>query len=239
MSADRRLCYVASACTSFDTFRGEVAAIELLLLKKHAMLTSGKVPTILRLSSAVACDTAIAGSLSYYLHTKRTGFKRSDKMINYLILFSINSGLLLSATSIGSLITYLLVPKLWVYTALCFLLSRLYATTFLSSLNSRQVLFNDTFDEKDGPIVKVKHSTRHRSRRSNANWVIDRSKTPDKTPTQIYVVTETIIDNVPQHLDPEMIRSPKDTQGKQLSESSSSSGSDSSSELASQRGESV
>ncbi|KAH9477790.1 hypothetical protein JR316_0010019 [Psilocybe cubensis] len=202
MSADRRLCYVASACTSFDTFRGEVAAIELLLLKKHAMLTSGKVPTILRLSSAVACDTAIAGSLSYYLHTKRTGFKRSDKMINYLILFSINSGLLLR-------------------------------------LNSRQVLFNDTFDEKDGPIVKVKHSTRHRSRRSNANWVIDRSKTPDKTPTQIYVVTETIIDNVPQHLDPEMIRSPKDTQGKQLSESSSSSGSDSSSELASQRGESV
>ncbi|KAH9477791.1 hypothetical protein JR316_0010020 [Psilocybe cubensis] len=70
-------------------------------------------------------------------------------------------------------------------------------------LNSRQILFNDTFDEKDGPILKIKPSThiRHRSRRSNVNWALDRqSQTPDKTPTQIYVVTETITDNVPQHL---------------------------------------
>ncbi|KDR72599.1 hypothetical protein GALMADRAFT_755990 [Galerina marginata CBS 339.88] len=112
---------------------GEVAAIELMLLGKSATVLSAKVPSILRLSSAAVCDTAIAASLTYILHSKRTGFKRNDKIINHLILFSINSGVFTSAISIASLITYVTIPKTWVYTALCFLISRLYATSFLCS----------------------------------------------------------------------------------------------------------
>lgn len=208
---------------------GEVAAIELLLLKKSASFASVKVPTILRLASAAVCDTAIALSLSYFLHTKRTGFKKSDERINYLILFSINSGLLLSATSIGSLITYLVVPKTWVYTALCFLLSRLYATTFLCSLNSRQILFsNDLHDNEKETRIKIKHVFRPQP----STWSVRRSGSPDnKTPTQIFVVTETVTDcpqimsaakisNSPNHLKEIMENSSSSSLGR-----SSSSGS--------------
>jgi hypothetical protein len=171
---------------------GEVAAIKLLLLKKSARLTSEKVPSIIRLASAAVCDTAIASALSYFLHTKRTGFKKNDEAINYLILFSINSGLLTSATSIASLITYVVVPRTWVYTALCFLISRLYATTFLCSLNSRQILYHDeinTDSEKETTITKIKHPFRR------SNWSVKRTS-GGNTPSSIdiFVITETISD---------------------------------------------
>ncbi|KAF8157019.1 hypothetical protein B0H34DRAFT_481954 [Crassisporium funariophilum] len=165
---------------------GEVAAVEFLLLKRFAKFGSVKVPSIIRLSSAAVTDTAIAVSLCYFLQKKRTGFKKDDEVVNYLILFSINSGLLTSLISIASLATYLLVPRTWVYTALCFLLSRLYANTFLCSLNSRQILLSSGSDnEKHLP-----KGARFRPRRST--W----SVAGDKSPTQIdvFVVTETITD---------------------------------------------
>ncbi|PPQ87702.1 hypothetical protein CVT25_011469 [Psilocybe cyanescens] len=110
-------------------------------------------------------------------------------------------------------------------------LDYVYATTFLSSLNSRQVLFDDPHDEKDSPILRVKPSFRVKSRHSNVNWALDRSQSPDKTPTQIYVVTETITDDMPQIMAVAKIRNPN-AQMKETSENSSRS--DSASDSASQ-----
>ncbi|KAF8899758.1 hypothetical protein CPB84DRAFT_1779870 [Gymnopilus junonius] len=174
---------------------GEVAAIKLLLLKKSARITSEKVPSILRLTSAAVCDTAIASALSYYLHAKRTGFKRNDEIINYLILFSINSGLLTSATSIASLITYVTAPRIWVYTALCFMMSRLYATTFLCSLNSRQILLNDKVkvDSEKSAIMKIRAP--FSTRRSKWSTRIKRTSADAYPAMGVLVVTETISDS--------------------------------------------
>jgi len=191
---------------------GEVAAIELMLLGKSATVLSAKVPSILRLSSAAVCDTAIAASLTYILHSKRTGFKRNDKIINHLILFSINSGVFTSAISIASLITYVTIPKTWVYTALCFLISRLYATSFLCSLNSRQILFDDGDSENEKAPAKMNPAFR-------AKWSVRRSSSPEKTPTQIFVVTETITDG-PQALTSAKIRNP-DSHLKEIMENAS------------------
>jgi len=171
---------------------GQVAAIELLLLDSSARFSSVMVPSVLRLSSAAICDTAIAASLTYFLDKKRTGFKRSDEIINYLILFSINSGLATSLISVASLVTYLVVPKLWIYTALCFLISRLYANTFLCSLNSRQILLN-VENEKESKVSA--NVPRFRPKRNASVWTSTRRS---KSPTQIdvYVVTETITDGL-------------------------------------------
>ncbi|KAF8804640.1 hypothetical protein BYT27DRAFT_6694260 [Phlegmacium glaucopus] len=199
---------------------GEVAATEFLLLKKFARFGSVKIPSIVRLSSAAICDTAIAASLCYFLNKKRTGFKRSDEIINYLILFSINSGLATSLISIASLITYLVVPKLWVYTALCFLLSRLYANTFLCCLNSRQILLNiEKGHEQDSPNV----SHLRRKRRGSLWTTTGRPGTAERSPTQVFVVTETITDGL-QTPDPAKIRN-SNTHLKEVSEKASSSSS--------------
>jgi len=195
---------------------GQVEAVELLLLRKSARFDSVTVPSILRLGSAALCDTAIAASLSYFLHKKRTGFKRSDEIINYLIVFSINSGLATSLISVASLITYLVAQKLWIYTALCFLIGRLYANTFLSSLNSRQILMT-VENEKESPKV---FASPFRLKRHGSSWL---SRSSEKSPTQIdvLVVTETITDNL-QTPDMAKIRN-SSTQLKEISEDESSS----------------
>jgi len=168
-----------------------VAAIKLLLLGKKATFADAKIPTYLRLGSAALCDTSVAASLCYFLHIKRTGIKRSDKVINYLMVLSLNSGLLTSLVAVAALITYVVVPHTWVYTALCFLISRLYATTFLCTLNSRRVLqsqspesTSETTNEKAGR--KLYDRGRFRGRYSPHSM----------GPIDVFVVTETRTDGL-------------------------------------------
>jgi hypothetical protein len=105
------------------------------------------------------------------------------------MFLSLNSGLLTSIVSIASLVTYVVTPRTWVYTALCFLTSRLYATTFLCSLNSRGVLLNQTADgtpenEKGGRMLYDKGGFRGRVP-PHSRGAID-----------VFVVTETRTDGV-------------------------------------------
>ncbi|KAJ4466945.1 hypothetical protein C8J55DRAFT_526811 [Lentinula edodes] len=101
------------------------------------------------------------------------------------MLFSINSGLITSVASIACLITYLAIPKTWVYLTLCFLISRLYSNTFLCALNSRQILQNETND-MDTPVLP-------RFSRCLSRGTPEKNNTQSR-PTQIdvFVVTETI-----------------------------------------------
>ncbi|TFK71893.1 hypothetical protein BDN72DRAFT_401474 [Pluteus cervinus] len=166
---------------------GQVSAIQFLELKRFARFQSVKVPSILRLTSAALCDTGIAVALCHFLRKKRTGFKRTDRVIDYLILFSINSGLLTSVASIACLITYLVVPKTWVYLALCFLISRLYANTFLCSLNSRKLLLDALDgDEFSAEVHVPKYYPKPRSQ------IFSRPFPEVPTQIDVYVVQETI-----------------------------------------------
>lgn len=54
---------------------------------------------------AAAGDVLIAVLLCTLLQQSRTGFRRSDTMINKLILFSINTGLLTSICAVMSLVS--------------------------------------------------------------------------------------------------------------------------------------
>ncbi|KAJ4479835.1 hypothetical protein C8R41DRAFT_842898, partial [Lentinula lateritia] len=174
------LCFALLHFTS-----GEVSAAEFLELSRFAKFGSVKVPSVLRLGSASLCDTGIAVSLCYFLQKKRTGYKRTDEIIDHLMLFSINSGLITSVASIACLITYLAIPKTWVYLTLCFLISRLYSNTFLCALNSRQILQNETND-MDTPVLP-------RFSRGLSRGTPEKNNTQSR-PTQIdvFVVTETI-----------------------------------------------
>jgi hypothetical protein len=194
--SDRKyfLSAILFSLASLHFFSGEVAAIKLLLLGKKATFGDAKIPTYLRLGSAALCDTSVAASLCYFLHIKRTGIKRSDKVINYLMFLSLNSGLLTSLVAVAALITYVVVPHTWVYTALCFLISRLYATTFLCTLNSRRALLHtssestsETINEKAGRMLYDRGGFRGRYS-PHSRGAID-----------VLVVTETRTDGV--HLD--------------------------------------
>ncbi|KAG6333887.1 hypothetical protein ID866_5200 [Astraeus odoratus] len=104
------------------------------------------------LSSAInattaAADVMIAGCLCFLLQKSRTGFRRSDTMINKLIIFSINTGLLTSILAIASLISISVWPDAFIYIAFYFCLGRMYCNSLLATLNARRIIRGESTDD--------------------------------------------------------------------------------------------
>jgi hypothetical protein len=69
------------------------------------------------LTCAAICDVIIAASMCYFLHSRRTGFSRSEGLINKLMLYSVESGALTSICAVAVVISFL-VRSLLYFTAL-------------------------------------------------------------------------------------------------------------------------
>ncbi|EMD41296.1 hypothetical protein CERSUDRAFT_109894 [Gelatoporia subvermispora B] len=98
--------------------------------------------TVASLSCSMAADFLITGSLVYYLHRHRSGLRRTDKLINVLIVYTVNTGLL---TSIAAMCTIILSKTLvgtqWQVIPY-FLVSKFYVNSTLATLNAREKLRN-------------------------------------------------------------------------------------------------
>ncbi|KAL1948182.1 hypothetical protein VTO73DRAFT_12257 [Trametes versicolor] len=95
--------------------------------------------------SAVAVDTLITGTMIYILLRSRTGFSKTDNTVKALILYSVNTGLVISVVGIIVLITSAAWPKTYAGVSTSFISQRLYCNMVLSvtiifSLNSRRSL---------------------------------------------------------------------------------------------------
>ncbi|KAH9853719.1 hypothetical protein C2E23DRAFT_91919 [Lenzites betulinus] len=89
---------------------------------------------------AAAGDVTIAVLMCKILHDSRTGFSKSDTLINKLMMFSVNTGILTSICACLSLITILAMPNTFVYITFFFLLGRVYSNTLMATLNARKSL---------------------------------------------------------------------------------------------------
>ncbi|KAL1738206.1 hypothetical protein HDZ31DRAFT_9946, partial [Schizophyllum fasciatum] len=89
---------------------------------------------------AAAGDVLIAVILCTLLHRSRTGFSRSDTIINKLIVFAVNTGALTSLCAIGSLISITVAGHTFWYIAFFFCIGRLYSNSLLATLNARKAI---------------------------------------------------------------------------------------------------
>ncbi|KAI0334098.1 hypothetical protein GY45DRAFT_146125 [Cubamyces sp. BRFM 1775] len=89
---------------------------------------------------AAAGDVCIAAILCTILQVSKTGFEKSNLLINRLIIFSVNTGLLTSICACMSLITILSLPNTFVYICFFFLIGRLYSNSLMATLNARKGL---------------------------------------------------------------------------------------------------
>ncbi|KAF8894135.1 hypothetical protein BD779DRAFT_978628 [Infundibulicybe gibba] len=92
----------------------------------------------IELGSSVLGDVAISASLVYFLHTRRTGFQKTENLVDKLILYSVNVGLVTSAFAIIVLIMWLVFPLNFDFAPFHLTISKLYINSFLASLNSRE-----------------------------------------------------------------------------------------------------
>ncbi|KAI0676815.1 hypothetical protein C8Q78DRAFT_1073593 [Trametes maxima] len=89
---------------------------------------------------AAAGDVVIATILCTILHFSRTGFSKSNTLINRLMVFAVNTGLLTSVCACLSLITILSLPDTFIYITFFFLVGRLYCNSLMATLNARKSL---------------------------------------------------------------------------------------------------
>lgn len=73
---------------------------------------------------SVAADATIALTLVFLLHKIRSGFKRSDTLINKLIAYAINTSLVTGICSVGSLVATVAWPQTFIFLFFYFSFSR-------------------------------------------------------------------------------------------------------------------
>lgn len=145
--------------------------------------------TITRVINSVTAvtDASIALVLVYLLQSSRSGFKKSDSIINRLIAFAINTGLITGICAVISLITGLTLPNTLVYIMFYVTLSRLYMNSMLASLNSRKNLRGNVVDSSSQGPVSISMNDMRTGAQSQG-------KTAPRI-VNIKVDTETILDN--------------------------------------------
>lgn len=103
----------------------------------HELQTLGTIS----LGVGVATDVVTAVALCYFLTQLRTGLKSSDNLVDNLCSYAINTGVLTSTVSIATLVLYNVMPTNNLYfVSLYFILSKLYAISFMATLNTRRIL---------------------------------------------------------------------------------------------------
>ncbi|EJF67269.1 hypothetical protein DICSQDRAFT_158751 [Dichomitus squalens LYAD-421 SS1] len=113
-------------------------SIKALAFKTFIDLTKLKDLSVSINAFAAAGDVCIAAILCTILQTSKTGFSKSNHIINRLMVFSVNTGLLTSICACISLITILALPNTFVYICFFFLMGRLYSNSLMATLNARK-----------------------------------------------------------------------------------------------------
>ncbi|CAL1703658.1 unnamed protein product [Somion occarium] len=99
-----------------------------------------KLVTQLCLSFGVCVDSITAITLVFYLIRSPATFQSTRNVITWIIMFTVNTGVLLVAISLSVLITYLTKPDNLIYGALLVVGGKLYANSLLAALNGRKIL---------------------------------------------------------------------------------------------------
>jgi len=97
----------------------------------HVVSTTG-------LAFSIAADLTVTCTLCYYLNHRRTGFSKTNQLLNRLIFFAVNIGLLTSMTDIAVLVcSSALMGESLAYLAVYEIVSKFYANSLLATLNIR------------------------------------------------------------------------------------------------------
>ncbi|OSC99556.1 hypothetical protein PYCCODRAFT_809452 [Trametes coccinea BRFM310] len=111
----------------------------------------------------VATDVILTGSLVFVLYQSRTSSKRTNSILDTLIVYTINTALLTSIVSVLAFAFGLVIPGNLIYASVSIIGVKLYANSVLALLNSRRSIddkFMDDFTTFSIPDLQVAPGSR-------------------------------------------------------------------------------
>ncbi|TFK88745.1 hypothetical protein K466DRAFT_652493 [Polyporus arcularius HHB13444] len=99
-----------------------------------------KIEIIVVLGLSLLANIALTWRLVLHLRNSRTGFNSTDTLINRLIHFSVNTGLLTGVLTLASIVILVAWPANFAYYPVTAVLAPVHASVVLAALNSRRSL---------------------------------------------------------------------------------------------------
>jgi len=187
---------VCSAC---------VTSSEMLILKRFSVfIKEFRWVFTLGLSLSSTVDILITTTLCYNLETSRTGSSQLNRVINLLMLYTFENGLLTCIATIVSMVCWLTTPHDLIFMGIHFVISKLYANSLLVALNTRRQIrrgrpsLSGTFTQSVLPVLTPANFGGRGHRRNHSERVppaekslkVNVAKTVEYDKTEVYEDTE-------------------------------------------------
>jgi len=152
------LCWFLSFVRCVATVAVGVEALLSASVHNFEMRLKWLLTFILAIGAAV--DVIIAGSLCYFFRRLRaTSFKKTVKVINQTMVWTIETGLLTSVAAVAMLICFLVMQGNFVWVAIFTFLAKLFSNAFLVALNSRNVKCDQLPEHRSSTFLDALPST--------------------------------------------------------------------------------
>lgn len=128
------------AISMTDLVTGIVISAKAFSVSTYADLDRISSLMYLSFAAGTGSDVSVAICLCYLLHKSRTGFRKTDTIINVLMQYTVNTGLIVAIDAAAGMLTYIFMPHNLIFLGFYLLLSKLYLNSYLASLNAREFL---------------------------------------------------------------------------------------------------
>jgi len=136
------------ALSTIDLVVGLTITAKAFRLSSFAELTTLSTIAFLTFAGSLAADLSVTVGLLVVLFRSRTAIRRTNSLIRTLMMYTVNTGLIVTIDGGLSILTYGLMPHNFVFLFFYLLLSKLYLNSYLATLNARE----DLREKVDQPV---------------------------------------------------------------------------------------
>ncbi|KAI6127149.1 hypothetical protein F5141DRAFT_375719 [Pisolithus sp. B1] len=140
------------------------------------------------LAFQVTIDVFITVTLTIIFLRSKTGYHKTDTVLNRLIRGAIQTGLFAVIFSLGDLVSFLALPTTNLYGMFAIPIGRIYTNTLFDTLLTRDKLKSQmagTYERKSGNDINWAHSTTARNV-SNIQLGVNKETTTDAIPLEVH-----------------------------------------------------
>lgn len=152
-----------------DLVTGTIITIKAFQLKTYLELDSLSNLMYITFAFGTGSDLSVALALCWLLRTSRTGFRKTDSMIKVLMLYTVNTGLIVAMDAAAGMLAYIFMPNNFIFLGFYLLLSKLYLNSYLATLNARQDLREQMSDPVSIHLSDISNSSRRFDVESSPN----------------------------------------------------------------------
>ncbi|OCB92012.1 hypothetical protein A7U60_g667 [Sanghuangporus baumii] len=124
-----------------------VVQLKLVSIQKIVVAPLNHLAFNIARGTALACDLGIVVVLCWLFATRRSGIRRSNNMLDALIMFSVQRGVLQAIVQTGEVLAYAIKPDGLYFLPFHVIVSRIYCNSLLATLNSRNYVLSKGLPE--------------------------------------------------------------------------------------------